>query len=205
MFWAKRLIDVVLAFMVLVLGAPLWLLICFLIKLDSAGPALFVQERVGKNGQHFRMWKFRTMYTGNDDRIHREYVLKLIQQNAEAGKEGTFKLQTDPRITRVGRFLRKTSLDEIPQLLNVLKGDMSLVGPRPCLPWELEHYQEWHKVRLQAPPGITGLWQVSGRSNLDFSSMVRLDIEYIENWSIGLDIKILLLTIPAVLKIHQSA
>jgi len=169
------------------------------IKIDSKGPVIFKQKRLGKDGKPFMFYKFRSMYTDVDDKIHREYLKNLIKNGKAAengGKEGVYKIVDDPRITRVGRFIRKTSLDELPQLFNVLKGDMSLVGPRPGLPYEFEEYEEWHKERIKVLPGITGLWQVSGRNALTFEDMIVLDLYYIENMSPWFDLQIMLKTIP---------
>ncbi len=157
--------------------------------------------RLGLKGRRFPFYKFRSMYTNIDDRIHREYVANLIQGNLEKinkGKRGDsfFKMKDDPRVTPLGKFIRQTSLDELPQLFNVLKGHMSLVGPRPPLPYEVERYKPWHLRRiLEMKPGITGLWQVSGRSKTTFDEMVRLDLRYVQNWSIWLDLKILIKTV----------
>ncbi len=163
------------------------------VRLTSPGPALFVQTRVGRHGRHYRLYKLRTMYQGNDDRAHRAYVARLI---AGAGErcDGVYKLVDDPRITRVGRVLRKLSIDELPQLWNVLKGDMSLVGPRPPLPHETELYPARAWGRLRVKPGITGLWQVSGRCELSFEDMVSLDVRYWQRWSFLSDLRILLKT-----------
>jgi len=188
----KRAIDVVGAVLGLILGAPLLALIALAIRLDSPGPVLFRQTRMGTGGQVFEMYKFRSMHEGAEEA--REALADLNEIEGPI-----FKIRDDPRLTRVGRFLRHTSLDELPQLINVLRGEMSLVGPRPPLPSEVERYQEWHKKRLEAPPGMTGLWQVSGRSRLSFDEMVLLDIYYIENWSPWLDFKILVRTVPKVL------
>ncbi len=188
----KRALDVVLAGAVLVIGSPLWLLISLGIKLTSPGSVFFVQTRAGKDGFLFQALKFRSM------RVGAEEELALIQHLNEA-RGPIFKMRADPRITSIGRWLRRTSLDELPQLWNVLKGEMSLVGPRPPLPSEVEAYEEWHRKRLKVAPGMTGLWQVSGRSELPFDEMVLLDIYYIENWSLGMDFQILLRTLPAVL------
>ncbi len=188
----KRVMDVVGASLGLVLGAPILTLITLAIRLDSSGPAIFTQGRVGLGGRLFMIYKFRSMYEGADAEQE-----ALVDFNEADGL--FFKIQDDPRLTRVGRLLRRFSLDELPQLLNVLRGNMSLVGPRPNLPSEVERYREWHKKRLEAPPGMTGLWQVSGRSRLSFDEMVLLDIYYIENWSPWLDFKILTRTIPKVL------
>jgi len=188
----KRTIDVIGALMGLILGAPLIGLIALAIWLDSPGPIIFRQTRVGRGGRLFQMYKFRSMHEGAEE----EQAL-LAAFNEANGP--IFKIRNDPRLTRVGRFLRRTSLDELPQLINVLRGEMSLVGPRPPLPSEVEQYKEWHKRRLEAPPGMTGLWQVSGRSRLSFDEMVLLDIYYIENWSLWMDFKILARTVPKVL------
>ena len=182
----------------LTLGGPMILTVAVLaciaagIKLDSPGPVFFRQERVGKNGKPFTVYKFRSMYEDAESG----------SKNCRAHNEADgpiFKMKDDPRRTRVGRFIRKTSLDELPQLINVLRGEMSIVGPRPGLPSEVAQYQEWHRKRLEAQPGITGLWQVSGRSNLTFDEMVMLDIYYAENWSVGMDLRIMLRTVPQVL------
>ncbi len=201
----KRLIDVVGSLLALVLLSPLFAVIAIAIRLTSKGPILFRQDRVGQYGQHFSFLKFRSMYFQNDARIHRDYVRRLISGKAvtkgEEKSAAVYKLKNDPRITAVGRFLRKTSLDELPQFLNVLKGEMSMVGPRPPIPYEVEVYEIWHRRRfLEAKPGITGLWQVEGRSRTKFDEMVRLDLRYVKTWSPWLDIKILLRTPAAVLK-----
>ena len=188
----KRLIDVTVAAVGLVLCAPLFLLIALAIRLDSPGPIIFRQTRVGLRGRHFEIYKFRSMHVGAEEQQD-----MLADMNEADGP--IFKIRDDPRLTRVGRILRRLSMDELPQLVNVLRGEMSLVGPRPPIPAEVEKYQEWHKKRLEAPPGMTGLWQVSGRSRLSFDEMVLLDIYYIENWSLWLDFKILMRTIPKVL------
>jgi exopolysaccharide biosynthesis polyprenyl glycosylphosphotransferase len=188
----KRVFDVVLAGILSVIMMPVALLIALAIRLDSSGPILYAQTRVGKNGQRFRLYKFRSMVEDAD--YHRD---ELAAFNESSGP--LFKMRDDPRRTRVGRFLRRFSLDELPQLINVLQGDMSLVGPRPNLPEEVAQYQDWHKKRLSVSPGITGLWQVSGRSDLTFDEMVLLDIYYAENWSLAMDLSILLRTVPKVL------
>ena len=194
----KRTFDLLVSALAILLLLPLWLLIALLIKLDSKGPVFYTQERVGMDGRLFLVFKFRTMKAGAESDVHREYQRAFIAGHAEAnlsdnGKP-TYKLLTDPRITRVGKFLRRTSLDEVPQLLNVLMGDMSIVGPRPPIPYEVEAYELWHRKRLDMKPGLTGLWQVSGRNRLPFEEMVRLDLFYIENWSLLLDLKIILRT-----------
>lgn len=188
----KRALDIGLVIVSAPLSLLLSLLIALLIRLDSPGPALFRQQRVGKRGRLFTCYKFRTMVADAEQRRS-----ELAALNEADGP--LFKIRHDPRITRVGRFLRRSSLDELPQLWNVLRGEMSLVGPRPALPAEVECYAAWHRRRLEVVPGMTGLWQVLGRSNTTFDEMVRLDIYYAENWSVGMDLRILLNTIPAVL------
>ncbi len=189
----KRTVDLIIAALAIALLFPLWVLIALLIKLDSKGPVFYTQERVGMDGRLFLLYKFRTMKAGADPELHREYQRAFIAGRAEANlgndEKPTYKLLADPRITRVGKILRRTSLDEVPQLLNVLLGDMSLVGPRPPIPYEVEAYELWHRKRLDMKPGLTGLWQVSGRNRLPFEEMVRLDLFYIENWSLLLDLK----------------
>jgi len=197
----KRAVDLVMAALLGLALAPVWLLTALLVKLSSPGPALFVQERVGRHGRTFRILKFRTMRVGAGDQLHRETMARVIeggQPGDQDGKIPIFKLKDDPRVTGVGRWLRRFSLDELPQLWNVLKGDMSLVGPRPAVPHEVARYRERHRRRLEAQPGITGLWQVSGRNRLSFDEMVELDIQYLENWSLGLDVRIVLKTVAAV-------
>jgi len=185
----------------LCLLGPLLALVAAAIKVNSKGPVIFRQVRVGQHGQPFNFLKFRSMYVGSDAAIHREYVTTFISGGAPPiGTDGVYKITNDPRVTAVGRWLRKSSLDELPQLWNVLRGDMSLVGPRPPIPYECECYALWHRRRvLEVKPGITGLWQVTGRSRLNFDDMVRLDLKYSKQWSIWLDIKILLQTPKAVL------
>lgn len=199
----KRAFDIVGSSTLLLLLSPLLLLIALAVKVTSKGPILFRQRRVGQYGQEFDFLKFRSMFVNNDDTVHREYVQKFIAGNNSIGNgkdKRVFKLTRDPRITSVGRILRRTSLDELPQLFNVLKGQMSLVGPRPPLPYEVARYQSWHRRRiLEAPPGITGLWQVSGRSRLSFDEMVRLDLQYIDRASFAFDLQILLRTPFAVM------
>ncbi|MBA2446485.1 MAG: sugar transferase [Chloroflexi bacterium] len=188
----KRVVDGVLAASALLVFAPLMALIALAIRLDSPGPVIFRHERVGKDRRRFTTYKFRSMR--QDAEGQRQQLVKTTD-----GDGKLFKLRDDPRRTRIGAFLRRSSLDELPQLWNVLKGDMSIVGPRPQIPDEVATYEDWHHKRLAVPPGLTGLWQVSGRSELTFDEMVRYDIYYIDNWSLGLDIRILLRTIPAVL------
>jgi exopolysaccharide biosynthesis polyprenyl glycosylphosphotransferase len=187
-----RLIDVTISALILIIGSPLWLFLALTVSLSSSGPIIYKQTRIGLQGRTFQIYKFRSMYNDADQRL-----AHLLAQNEAHGP--LFKMKNDPRITPIGRFLRRTSLDEIPQFVNIFKGDMSLVGPRPALPREVAQYQEWQKGRLAIKPGLTGLWQVRGRSNLTFDEGVLMDLYYIENWSLRLYIQILLRTIPAVL------
>jgi exopolysaccharide biosynthesis polyprenyl glycosylphosphotransferase len=197
----KRLIDIAVAGTIMACSAPLFVAIWLAVRLTSPGPAFFVQRRVGQKGRIFDFYKFRTMYVGQHDSVHRNYAAKWIsnQAYAQAQEKRTFKIVDDPRVTKVGRLLRRYSLDELPQLLNVLKGDMSLVGPRPALAYELEMYKDWHKERLLGIPGLTGLWQVAGRNQLSFDEMVKLDLQYLRNWSPSQDLKLILKTVPTVL------
>ena len=201
----KRGMDIFGSLCGLLVCAPLFLLIAVAIKLSSQGPVLFRQQRVGQYGAPFTFLKFRSMYSGNDCAAHRDYVHDLIngtdrQQDQGRKSGGLYKIKNDPRVTRIGKFLRKTSLDELPQLYNVLHGEMSLVGPRPAIPYEVEAYHPWHQRRvLEAKPGITGLWQVEGRSRVGFDEMVRLDVRYATTCSLWLDLKILFRTPCAVL------
>jgi lipopolysaccharide/colanic/teichoic acid biosynthesis glycosyltransferase len=196
----KRFIDIVGSLLALIMFSPVFLVIAAAIKLTSEGPVLFRQERVGLWGENFVFLKFRSMYVRQGENPHKEYIEKLIQKNESAngsgnGEETVFKLKDDPRITPIGHFLRKSSLDELPQFVNVLRGEMSLVGPRPPIPYEVEIYDTWHRMRLlSVKPGITGLWQVMGRSSTTFDEMVRLDVRYVTEWSIWQDIKIILKT-----------
>ncbi len=202
----KRGIDIVGSSILLIMLSPLMAAIALAIKLTSKGPVIFKQERVGWLGTRFECLKFRTMYTNNDAKIHREYVQMLISgkaaKNGENGAEpAVYKIMSDPRVTPIGKFLRKTSLDEVPQFWNVLRGEMSLVGPRPAVPYEFELYDDWHRRRVfEMKPGVTGLWQVSGRSRVSFDDMIRLDLRYCQRWSLWLDLKILLATPHAALK-----
>jgi len=188
----KRALDIAISSFVLVLGAPLWGFLAVLVKVESAGPAIFRQKRLGKDGTPFQCYKFRSMYAGAEGQLN-----NLLDKSRL--RDPIFKMKDDPRVTRVGRFLRRSSLDEIPQFVNVLFGQMSLVGPRPPLPREVENYSPWHRERLKGKPGITGLWQVSGRSELGFDEMVLLDIYYLHNPSIFFDLRILAKTLIAVL------
>jgi lipopolysaccharide/colanic/teichoic acid biosynthesis glycosyltransferase len=193
-----------------VLLSPVFLIIAVAIKATSQGPVFFRQRRIGQNGSSFVFLKFRSMYVNNDAAVHKEYVQRLIAGKADkhpsnGNGQGVYKLTKDSRITRVGALLRKTSLDELPQFINVLRGEMSLVGPRPPVPYEVEAYDIWHRRRLlEARPGITGLWQVNGRSRVTFDDMVRLDLQYARTWSPWMDIKILLRT-PAAVVLGEGA
>ena len=188
----KNLIDYVLGSIIFIIFIPIYLFVGMLIKISSRGPVFFEQKRMTKDCRIFYMYKFRTMYVDAEKRLK-----DLMKYNEADGP--LFKMKNDPRITRVGRFLRKFSIDELPQIINVLKGELSLVGPRPPLPVEVEKYDDWEIKRMNVKQGITGLWQVSGRSDLSFEEMARLDLYYIQNWSIEMDLKILLKTIPAAL------
>jgi len=201
----KRMMDVAGGAALLLMLSPLLAAIAAMIKLTSKGPVIFEQERLGRFGARFKCLKFRTMYTDNDPKIHQEYIEQFIFGNEASGnsngsQQPVYKIVNDPRVTTVGRFLRKTSLDELPQFWNVLRGEMSLVGPRPPVQYEFEIYDIWHRRRiLDVKPGVTGLWQVSGRSRTRFDDMVRLDLRYCRTWSLWLDLKILLSTPRAVL------
>jgi exopolysaccharide biosynthesis polyprenyl glycosylphosphotransferase len=198
----KRAMDIAGSALALVVLAPLGAAIAILIALTSRGPMLFRQERVGLRGRPFVMLKFRSMYVEADAAVHQAYVARLIAGDVNGGGisgAAPYKLSQDARITPLGRFLRRTSLDELPQFFNVLKGEMSLVGPRPPIPYEVERYAEWHRDRLKVKPGITGLWQVGGRSRTTFDDMVRLDLRYARSWSVWLDVKILFQTLRAII------
>lgn len=196
-WYLKRALDVCLAGAILMFTAPLMAAIALAVKATSTGPVLFRQERIGLNGQPFVFLKFRSMRSASATTEHSDYTADWILGKTQPDG-GVYKLTTDPRITAVGKAIRSTSLDELPQLWNVIRGDMSLVGPRPPIEYEVQRYTEWHRKRLSVPPGMTGLWQVSGRNRLSFDDMVRLDIEYMEMWSLRRDLAILLKTIPAV-------
>ncbi len=200
----KRVMDVAGSAALLLALSPLLAAIAAIIKLTSMGPVIFEQERLGRFGARFKCLKFRTMFTNNDPKIHQEFIQQFISGKEECGKENesqqaVYKIINDPRVTPIGAFLRKTSLDELPQFWNVLRGEMSLVGPRPPVPYEFEIYDIWHRRRvLDIKPGVTGLWQVSGRSRTRFDDMVRLDLRYCQTWSLWLDLKILISTPRAV-------
>jgi lipopolysaccharide/colanic/teichoic acid biosynthesis glycosyltransferase len=200
----KRCLDIVGSLLALLILTPLMIMIAIAVKLNSPGPVLFRQTRLGQSGKSFTFLKFRSMYAKADQAVHEAYIKRFIANRADSpangGDNSVYKLQADPRVTRVGQFLRRTSLDEIPQFFSVLAGHMSLVGPRPPLPYEFAAYQTWHRRRLLVvKPGITGFWQVEGRSRVKFDEMVRMDIQYAKCWSLWIDIKILLRTPRAVL------
>lgn len=198
----KRIVDIIGSIVFLIISSPLFLMISLCIKVTSAGPILFRQERVGQSEKKFTFLKFRTMYNDSDPTIHEEYIKQLIHEqktysvkNGDKVHTAIYKIDDDPRVTPLGRILRKTSLDELPQFINVLTGQMSLVGPRPPIPYELQNYDIWHRRRIFGiKPGITGLWQVRGRSTTTFDEMVRMDIRYIRDWSLWFDMKILFRT-----------
>jgi exopolysaccharide biosynthesis polyprenyl glycosylphosphotransferase len=201
---AKRALDIVGSSAALLFFSPLFVVIAVLVKLTSKGPVLFKQPRLGQFGKTFTCLKFRSMHANNDLKIHQEFMKNLISGEFKGKGDGkskrVFKMTDDPRITRIGRIIRRSSLDELPQFINVLKGEMSLVGPRPPLAYEYEEYDLWHRRRvLEVKPGITGLWQVNGRSRVSFDEMVRLDLRYARTWSIALDLQILARTPLAVL------
>jgi len=198
---AKRMVDILGSLFAILMFLPLFVAVAAAVKLSSKGPMLFRQKRIGHRGETFTFLKFRSMFANNDPKHHEEYVKKLIAgADGTRQADGSFKLVNDPRVTPVGRFIRRTSLDELPQFFNVLLGDMSLVGPRPPVPYEFKAYSTWHRRRLfEVKPGITGLWQVYGRSRTTFDEMVRLDLHYAKNWTVGVDVKILMQTPKAVL------
>jgi exopolysaccharide biosynthesis polyprenyl glycosylphosphotransferase len=198
----KRGLDLVAGTLLLLGAAPLIAAAAIAIYLDDGGPVLFRQTRVGTHGKLFQLLKLRTMKVAASSTVHQEYVQCWIRGEQAAGAQGAplYKLSEDARITRVGRWLRRFSIDELPQFVNVIRGDMSLIGPRPALPYELSLYESWHRGRLEGPPGLTGLWQVSGRNQLSFDEMVRLDVQYLEDWSLAGDLKILFRTLPVLLR-----
>ena len=198
----KRILDVIFTLLMLPLLGVVMAVIALLIRLDSDGPVFFRQKRVGLNGVVFEMLKFRSMYINSDDSTHRQAIEQYMNGqslNGEAESDMMFKLCDDPRVTRVGRVIRKMSLDELPQFFNVLQGEMTLVGPRPALPYEVERYSARHMLRLCGKPGLTGLWQVYGRSRVPFGDMVEMDIAYLQQQSIWLDLKLIFLTIPVMM------
>jgi lipopolysaccharide/colanic/teichoic acid biosynthesis glycosyltransferase len=194
--WGKRVLDVVVSSILLLITAPLWILIALGIKLHSQGPVLYRQQRIGKNGVPFDMLKFRSMRVNADPNVHKEHVQSLIANNTSPENLGVsnLKLKSDPRITGLGKILRSFGLDEMPQLINVLRGEMSIVGPRPPLSYEYELYSTWHKRRLFVSPGITGLWQVTAHNQVTFNRMVEIDLDYIMKTNLWMDLKIMILT-----------
>ena len=202
-FW-KGVFDRVLALLAIVVLSPLLVFIAVVIKLDTPGSSLYRRNQVGENGRRFTAYKFRTMFMNSDNKIYHSYLVRYIKENApfkiDENQQPVYKVVDDPRITRFGALLRKTNLDELPQLINVLKGEMSLVGPRPDVPFAVAMYQNWHWKRLSVKPGITGLWQVQGRKHLSFKHMVRLDLVYVRRQSLLLDAIILLRTVGTIIR-----
>jgi lipopolysaccharide/colanic/teichoic acid biosynthesis glycosyltransferase len=190
----KRALDVAAAALMLLVFSPLWLLCALLIKLTSRGPVIFRQVRIGAGEKPFTVYKFRTMRADTTDDVHRDFVTNYILGSLSLVAGSSYKLRRDQRITAIGRILRKLSLDEVPQLINVLRGEMSIVGPRPPLPYEVENYEPWQLARLTVRPGITGLWQVSGRNRLSFAEMCELDLQYIQSWTLRGDLSIMVRT-----------
>ncbi len=210
--WTKRLLDISISLILLIVVSPMLFAIAIALKVDSPGPVIFVQERVGSRRvvrrgrvwwelRTFNCYKFRSMFSDTDETAHRRFIKEFVDGSIDTGatEMSAFKLTGDDRVTRVGRFLRRMSLDELPQLANVLKGDMSLVGPRPVPVYEVAEYESWHYERLAARPGLTGTWQVYGRGRVSFTEMMRMDIEYVRRPSLGADLKLLAATLPAVL------
>jgi lipopolysaccharide/colanic/teichoic acid biosynthesis glycosyltransferase len=208
-YMVKRSFDIICASIAVIFVLPVLALAALAILMFDGSPILFRQQRIGAYGRRFEMLKFRTMTNRAADMVHRDFVQQWICEGDTADQNGhqpngtdqrVFKLSNDPRISKVGRILRRFSIDELPQLWNVIRGDMSLIGPRPALPYELELYKDWHRRRLEGMPGITGLWQVSGRNQVSFDAMVRMDLAYLRDWSLTSDIRILLQTIPVLLR-----
>jgi lipopolysaccharide/colanic/teichoic acid biosynthesis glycosyltransferase len=198
---AKRLLDIAFTVLIFLPLCIFMLMVAVLIRLDSKGPAFFRQRRIGLNGKEFDVFKFRSMYVNCDDSVHREAIKQYMNGEALNGDENNlYKLVDDPRVTRVGRFIRKTSIDELPQFINVLRGEMTLVGPRPPLPYEVEEYSPHEWIRLSGKPGLTGTWQVYGRSRVPFNDMVEMDLEYLEQQSVVADLKLIALTLPVMLQ-----
>ncbi len=200
---AKRIFDIVFTLLILLPLCVVIVIVAVLIRIDSKGPIFFRQKRIGLNGAEFHMFKFRSMYMNADDSAHREAIKKYMNGailNGNIDMENMYKLVDDPRVTRVGRFIRKTSIDELPQFFNVLRGEMTLVGPRPPLPYEVEEYSPRDCMRLSGKPGLTGTWQVYGRSRVTFKKMVEMDLEYLEQQSLLEDLKLIALTLPVMLK-----
>ena len=202
----KRAFDLFVGLLSLLLLSPLLGVVALMVRVTSSGPAMFRQTRLGRNRRPFVLYKFRTMYDGSPNEIHRDYVSRLLTEDhpPPGGRLGLYKLENDPRITPLGRWLRRTSIDELPQLFNVVRGEMSLVGPRPALPWEVELIGPGHQERFHVLPGLTGLWQVSGRNKLTMRQGLDLDVEYVRRQSFALDLAILLRTVPLVLSTHGA-
>ncbi len=201
--FAKRLLDILFTLLILLPLSLVMALVAIIIRLDSEGPVFYRQQRIGRNGVPFEMLKFRSMYVNSDDAAHREAIARYLNdQKVQSSGAGvlSYKKANDPRITRVGRFIRKTSIDELPQFINVLRGEMTLVGPRPPLPYEVELYSDYDMLRLSGTPGLTGTWQVYGRSRVPFHSMVEMDIEYLQHPSLWKDLKLILLTVPVMIQ-----
>jgi lipopolysaccharide/colanic/teichoic acid biosynthesis glycosyltransferase len=196
----KRVFDFFVALIAIILLSPVLLLVALAVKLDSKGPAMFHQERIGEAGRPFQVYKFRSMRTDTNDAVHRAAIAQFMQGQQIGQGENKFKLARDPRITRIGGFIRATSLDELPQLFNVLRGEMSIVGPRPAIRYEVEQYRYRHRYRLLVKPGITGIWQVYGRSKVDFETLVSMDLHYVTDGTFWLDLKLILLTFGVVFK-----
>ena len=197
--WARRALDVVIAATALLVGSPLFAVLAVWIRLDGPGPVIFRQQRVGLGGVPFTLLKFRSLRSDGDDSAHRR-LIEAELRGEDTTRDGTTKLDVDHRLTRSGRFLRRTSLDELPQLVNVLRGDMSLVGPRPAIPWEVEMFPPWAMTRATVRPGLTGLWQVSGRNRLTMTEGLELDVEYVKRATLLFDLQIMFRTIPALLR-----
>lgn len=198
---AKRALDIAVSALGIILLAPVFVVLWLAIRLDSKGPAIFRQHRVGKEEKLFTCLKFRTLYYNASDELHRQALRRLwAGERLSDDPNVSYKLTNDARITRIGRWLRRASLDELPQLFNVLRGEMSIVGPRPAIPYELEYFKEWHHERHRVKPGITGVWQTSGRNRLNFEQMYELDVDYVRTWGIRKDLKLIVLTIPAVVR-----
>jgi lipopolysaccharide/colanic/teichoic acid biosynthesis glycosyltransferase len=200
---AKRVLDIAFSLLILIPLSIVIAVFAILIRVDSKGPIFFRQKRVGKNGVQFDMFKLRSMYVDSDDSFHRESIKQYMNGaalNDKVNADNLYKLVDDPRVTRIGRFIRKFSIDELPQFINVFRGEMTLVGPRPPLPYEVEEYDSHHWIRLSGKPGLTGTWQVYGRSRVPFQEMVEMDIEYLGEQSLLLDLKLIALTLPVMLK-----
>jgi lipopolysaccharide/colanic/teichoic acid biosynthesis glycosyltransferase len=199
--FAKRTLDIIISALGIILLAPLFIILWLAIRLDSPGPAIFQQRRVGRSEKLFTCLKFRTLYHDATEEVHRQALRRLrAGERLSDDPKSPYKQTNDSRVTRFGHWLRRTSLDELPQLINVLRGEMSIVGPRPAIPYELEYYQEWHHERHDVKPGITGPWQVVGRGRLKLEEMLELDVEYVKTWSIWTDLKLIALTIPSVVR-----